>query len=440
VSDETVMGEPAAIASDEPGDHTPSVEVVAIGTELLLGQIVDTNSSWIGEQLAAAGLNSHFQTKVGDNPTRIRSVLELALDRSDAVICCGGLGPTQDDLTREVMAEVMGVELELDEAVADRIRRMFASRGRTMPDNNLRQAMVPVGASVIAQQPGTAPGLICPIRTEVGSKVIYAVPGVPYEMKEMVTGTIIPDLVARSGRPAVIRSRVLRTWGMSESGLAEMLGPRIEELDGVGNPTLAFLASGVEGLKVRITARANDETAALAVLDAEERLLRSLMGDIVFATDGDNMETVVVAALARRGLTIAVAESVTGGYVAGRLCAVAGASEVFRGGVVAYHPEIKRDLLGVPDGPVVTEAAATAMAQGVRAGLGADIGIATTGVAGPDEAEGRPVGTVCAAIAGLDVAGISRDVAVTMQLPGDRERIRQFATISLLDLLRKRLR
>ncbi len=440
MSDETVMGEPAAIGSDEPGDHTPSVEVVAVGTELLLGQIVDTNSSWIGEQLAAAGLNSHFQTKVGDNPTRIRSVLELALDRSDAVICCGGLGPTQDDLTREVMAEVMGVELELDEAVADRIRHMFASRGRTMPDNNLRQAMVPVGASVIAQQPGTAPGLICPIGTEAGSKVIYAVPGVPYEMKEMVTGTIIPDLVTRSGRPAVIRSRVLRTWGMSESGLAEMLGPRIEELDGVGNPTLAFLASGVEGLKVRITARANDETAALAVLDAEERLLRSLMGDIVFATDGDNMETVVVAALARRGLTIAVAESVTGGYVAGRLCAVAGASEVFRGGVVAYHPEIKRDLLGVPDGPVVTEAAATAMAQGVRARLGADIGIATTGVAGPDEAEGRPVGTVCAAIAGLDAAGISRDVAVTMQLPGDRERIRQFATISLLDLLRKRLR
>lgn len=432
-----MTAKPAPGDSGQPG---PSVEIVAIGTELLLGQIVDTNSSWIGEQLAAAGINSHFQTKVGDNLARIRSVLELALTRSDAVICCGGLGPTQDDVTREIVADVMGVDLELDEAVADRIRHMFASRGRTMPDNNLRQAMVPVGASVIEQQPGTAPGLICPVETRTGSNVIYAVPGVPYEMKEMVTGTIIPDLVARSGRPAVIRSRVLRTWGMSESGLAEMLGPRIEELDDIGNPTLAFLASGVEGLKVRITARAEEEAGALAILDAEERLLRTLIGDIVFATDGDNMETVVVAALAKRNLTIAVAESVTGGYVAGRLCAVPGASEVFRGAVVAYQPDIKHELLGVPEGPVVTEEAAMSMAHGARARLGADIGLATTGVAGPDEAEGRPVGTVCVAIVGLDAAGIARDVAITMQLPGDRERIRQFATISLLDLLRKRLR
>lgn len=421
-------------------ERTLSVEVVAVGTELLLGQIVDTNSSWIGEQLAAAGLNSHFQTKVGDNPSRIRSVLALALERSDAVICCGGLGPTQDDLTRDVIAEVMGVDLELDHEVADRIRHMFSSRGRTMPDNNLRQAMVPAGASVMAQQPGTAPGLICPVGTGPGAKVIYAVPGVPYEMKEMISGTVIPDLVARSGRPAVIRSRVLRTWGTSESGLAELLAPRIEELDGIGNPTLAFLASGVEGLKVRITARADDEAAAMAVLDDEEQLLRSLIGDIVFATDDDNMETVVVAALAARGLTIAVAESVTGGYLAGRLCAVAGASRVFRGGVVAYHPDIKHDLLDVPPGPVVTEEAARAMADGVRARLGADIGLATTGVAGPDQSEGRRVGTVCVAVTGLDQSGVARDVATTLQLPGDRERIRQFATISLLDLVRKRLR
>ncbi len=411
-----------------------NVEVVAIGTELLLGQIVDTNSSWIGEQLAAAGLSSHFQTKVGDNPDRIRSVLQQAVDRSDAVICCGGLGPTQDDITREIIAEVMGVELVADPAIEDRIRAMFESRGRAMPANNLRQAMIPVGASAIPQQPGTAPGLVCPMPASGGGpeKVIYAVPGVPYEMKEMVEGTIIPDLRARSGNPGVIRSRVLRTWGTSESALAEILADRIEQLDAVGNPTLAFLASGVEGLKVRITASATDSAAVEAMLDAEQAVLEPLIGHLVFGIDDDNMEAVVVKALQARGLTLAVAESVTGGYVAGRLCAVPGASSVFRGGIVAYSPEVKFDLLGVPEGPVVTEEAAVAMAEGVRARLGADIGIATTGVAGPDESEGKPVGTVCLAVAAADGA-----LASTVRLPGDRERIRQFSTITLLDLLRR---
>jgi nicotinamide-nucleotide amidase len=405
-----------------------NVEVVAIGTELLLGQIVDTNSSWIGEQLAAGGLTSHHQTKVGDNHGRIRDVLHQAIDRSDAVICCGGLGPTQDDITREVIAEVMGVELVPDPEIEARIRAMFESRGRIMPENNLRQTMIPVGASAIPQQPGTAPGLICP----VGEKVIYAVPGVPYEMKEMVEHTIIPDLRRRSGQSGVIRSRVLRTWGTSESALAELLSDRIAELDGVGNPTLAFLASGVEGLKVRITASAPDEESVEAMLDAEHAVLEPLIGHLVFGIDGDNMETVVVNALRTRGLTLAVAESVTGGYLAGRLCAVPGASAVFRGGVVAYAPEVKFDLLGVPEGKVVTEEAAVAMAEGVRARLGADIGIATTGVAGPEESEGLPVGTVCLAVAAADGA-----IASTVQLPGDRERIRQFSTITLLDLLRR---
>ncbi|MDH3295367.1 MAG: nicotinamide-nucleotide amidohydrolase family protein, partial [Acidimicrobiia bacterium] len=316
-------------------------------------------------------------------------------------------------------------------------------RGRSMPENNLRQAMVPVGARVMAQMPGTAPGLVCPVPPDQSpdglEKVIYAVPGVPYEMMAMVTGTVIPDLIARSGEPAVIRSRVLRTWGSSESGLAEILAGRIEELDRRGNPTLAFLASGVEGLKVRITAKASDEAAATIILDDEEKRLRSLLGDIVFAVDDDNMETVVVRELVSRGLTLAVAESITGGYLAGRICAVAGVSEVFRGGIVAYHPEIKLELLGVPAGPVVSEEAAMAMADGVRRRLGADIGLSTTGVAGPEESEGRPVGTVCIAVSGLDEAGIGSDVATTLQLPGDRERIRQFATIGLLNMLRLRL-
>lgn len=412
-----------------------NVEVVAIGTELLLGQIVDTNSSWIGQQLAAAGLNSHYQTKVGDNPARIREVLRQAVERSDAVICCGGLGPTQDDISREMIAELMGADLVLDEAIADRIRAMFESRGRRMPENNLRQAMVPAGASVIPQQPGSAPGLICPVAvsgSDAPDRVIYAVPGVPYEMKEMVSGTVIPDLRRRSGESGIIKSRVLRTWGMSESGLSELLADRITELDEIGNPTLAFLASGVEGLKVRITAKAADEAAAVEILDAEQAALDPLIGHIIFGVDGDNMETVVVRALEEAQLTIGVAESITGGYLAGRLCAVPGVSAVFRGGIIAYHPDVKFGLLGVPEGPVVTEDAAVAMAQGAMRVLGTDIGLATTGVAGPGETEGLPPGTVCLAVASADGA-----IATTVRLPGDRERIRQFSTITLLDMLRR---
>jgi nicotinamide-nucleotide amidase len=405
-------------------------EVVAVGTELLLGQIVDTNSAWIGEQLALAGIDSHFQTKVGDNRDRIRQALELALSRSDAVVVCGGLGPTQDDITRDVVAEVMGVDLVIDDEIADRIRAMFGARGRDMPSNNLRQAMVPVGASTMAQQPGTAPGLVCP----VGDRVIYAVPGVPYEMQEMVTGTVIPDLQRRAGVTAVIRSRVLRTWGQSESGLAEMLAPRIDELDQSGHCTLAFLASGIEGLKVRITAKADTGGEADAVLAAEVALLTEVLGDLVFSTDDEPMEVVVLRLLRDLGLTLATAESMTGGLIASRLTSVPGASGVFRGAVVSYASEVKFDVLGVPVGPVVGDDAAMAMALGACRVLGADVAVAVTGVAGPDPQEGIRPGTV---FLGTAIDGDADSFMI--RLPGDRERVRQFATISVLDLLRRRL-
>jgi nicotinamide-nucleotide amidase len=396
----------------------------------LLGQIVDTNSSWIGEQLALAGIDTFFQTKVGDNWERIRSSLELALDRSDAVIVCGGLGPTQDDITRDVIADVMGVELELDPVIEERIRAMFGGRGRPMPENNLRQAMVPSGASTIPQQPGTAPGLICPI----GDKVLFAVPGVPYEMQEMVSGTVVPELQRRAGVTSVIRSRVLRTWGQSESGLSELLAARFDELDQSGHCTIAFLASGMEGLKVRVTAKAATEREAEAVLDAEVALLRGILGDIVFSENDETMEEVVLRLLRERGLTMATAESVTGGLIASRLTDVPGASDVFRGSVVSYASEVKYDVLGVPEGPVVSAEAAEAMAVGACRVLGADVALAVTGVAGPDEQEGMPVGTVFLAIAEGDQAQ-----SVMVRLPGDRARIRQFATISVLDLLRRSL-
>ena len=195
-------------------------EIVAIGTELLLGQIHDTNSAWIGEQLALTGIDSFYQTKVGDNFDRIVGSIALALERSEAVITCGGLGPTQDDITRDAVASLMGVEMVRDPAIGDRIRHMFESRGRVMTENNLRQADVPVGASIIEQMPGTAPGLVCPI----GDKVVYCVPGVPSEMKIMMEGTILPDLQRRAGVASMIQSRVLKTWGHSESGPSGITG------------------------------------------------------------------------------------------------------------------------------------------------------------------------------------------------------------------------
>jgi nicotinamide-nucleotide amidase len=405
-------------------------EVVAVGTELLLGQIVDTNSSWIGERLARAGVDCNYQTKVGDNHARIVECLRTALDRNDAVIVCGGLGPTQDDITRDAIAEVMGVELVRREELIERIRAIFGSRGREMVDSNLRQADVPQGARAMEHQPGTAPGLVCP----VGDKVIYAVPGVPYEMEEMLDLEVIPDLQVRMGEPAVIVSRILRTWGLSESGLAELLAPRFDVLAATGNPTLAFLASGMEGIKVRLTAKAPTEAEAFAVIEGEEAEVRAILGTYVFGVDDDTMEAAVGALLEDRGLTLAIAESMTGGLVASRMVDVPGSSRWFKGGVVSYQSDVKFDLLEVPEGPVVSEEAAKAMAEGVRRLLGADVGLAITGVAGPAEQDGQPVGTVWLGVA------IGDDVdAVHLRLPGDRKRIRQFGTIQLGDLARKRL-
>jgi nicotinamide-nucleotide amidase len=411
-------------------------EVVAIGTELLLGTVVDSNSSWIGSQLALAGIDCLRSVRVGDNHARMVACLRESLERADAVICCGGLGPTQDDVTREAIAEVMGVELVRDPANEELIRELFASRGRRMAENNLRQADVPAGATVITQTRGTAPGLICPVGDD---KVIYAVPGVPYEMQEMVQRAVIPDLRRRSGDTSTIVSRTLRTWGESESALAELLDDRIRAIDeahaaGTAAPTLAFNASGIEGIRVRITARGEDEAGARALVEAEERELRAVLGDLVFGVDGETMEHAVGSLLVERGLSLGLAESVTGGLVAARIVSVPGASSWFRGSVVAYASEVKFDVLGVPEGPVVSEEAAAALATGARRVLGADVGLGVTGVAGPDTQDGHDVGTVFLA---SDVEG---DVEVRrIQLPGDRERIRQFATISLLDGLRRRL-
>lgn len=405
-------------------------EVVAVGTELLLGQIVDTNSSWIGEQLALVGIDSHFQTKVGDNLERMIECIRIGLSRSDAVIACGGLGPTQDDITREALAAVMGVALERDADMGARIRRMFESRRRRMTENNLRQADRPRGASFIPEMPGTAPGLVCP----VGDKVVYAVPGVPWEMRLMLEGTVLPDLQRRAGVAAVIRSRVIKTWGQTESGLAEQLADRIAELDRLGTATLAFQASGIEGLKVRITAKADDEATARAVIADEERRVRGILGDVVFGADDETMESVVLDMLRERGETLAVAETLTGGLIGSRMSALPGAGEVFRGALVSTADRAPGGLVDLGDTPIPSPEAASALADSVRGALGADVGLATAGVAGPEPVNGHAPGTVF-----LGLAFDGRVEATEVRLPGRGSRIRQYAVISLLNYFRRAL-
>ncbi|HEX7276979.1 MAG TPA: CinA family nicotinamide mononucleotide deamidase-related protein, partial [Acidimicrobiales bacterium] len=369
-------GAPAA-AAPAPRPRPFSCSVLAVGTELLLGQVVDTNSAFIGERLARAGIDSHLHVHVGDNLGRIVTALGALLSASDAVIVCGGLGPTQDDISREAIAAVLGVALVRDAGMVERIGEMFARRGREMAANNLRQADRPEGAEFVLQQIGTAPGLVC---AAPGGKVIYAVPGVPAEMEEMLERSVVPDLQQRAGSRSVIVSRMLRTWGTAESTLAELIGDRVDRQT---NPTIAFLASGIEGIKVRLTAKAHDGEEATALLDAEEAELRAVLGPLVFGVDDESMEKAVGDLLGAQGLTLGVAESLTGGMVGSRLAEVPGSSEWFKGSIVAYAREVKFELLGVPEGPVVSREAAAAMASGAARVLKADVGLGVTGVAGP---------------------------------------------------------
>jgi nicotinamide-nucleotide amidase len=407
-------------------------EIIGVGTELLLGQIVNTNAAWIGQHLAVVGWDSMRQTVVGDNEGRIADAIGEALERADAVIVTGGLGPTQDDVTREAIAAVAGVPLvrhpELEEWLRERFARF--ARGR-MAEMNLRQADVPEGGRVIDNPVGSAPGLI----VEVKGKPIYAVPGVPREMQEMLERVVLPDLAARAGEGRAIVSRTLRTAGVGESLLAERLTPRWESASDV---TMAYLASAGE-VRVRLTAVGGTREEALGKIAPAEAAIRAELGDLVYGTDDETLEAAVGRLLRSAGATLACAESLTGGLVGGRITNVAGASDYYRGGVVAYATEAKAAVLGVDrdllaEHGAVSEPVAGAMAEGVRRLLGATVGLATTGVAGPDEQDGQAVGTVCLGVAG--------DRAVTtqrMHAPGDRAQVRAWATTGALDLLRRYL-
>jgi nicotinamide-nucleotide amidase len=405
---------------------------VSVGTELLLGQIDDTNARWISEQLAAIGVDVLRRQTVGDNLERIVEVIGQAADRADVVLVTGGLGPTQDDLTRDAIARLAGLKLERHPEIEEMLREKFRGfSARPMPLSNLRQAEVPAGARTITPERGTAPGMVVDLPS--GAR-IYAMPGVPDEMVEMMSGTILPELASRGG-DGVIASRVLRITGMGESAVAEIL---TDLFDGSTNPTVAYLASMGE-VKVRLTAKAASASAANDLLRPLADEVAGRLGDVIFSVEDESLEATVLRLLRREGLTIACAESLTGGSVAARLTSVAGASASFAGAVVAYTATAKRDVLGVSqetlDGPgVVSQACALEMAAGARRVLDADTGLSTTGVAGPGPHAGHEPGTVWVA---LDTG--SRSHARGFHVTGERDRVIRWSQQAALDLVRRYL-
>ncbi len=405
-----------------------NVEMLAVGTELLLGQIVNGNAADIGRRLADAGLAHYRQTVVGDNVDRIVEAIRVAAGRADALIVTGGLGPTQDDLTRDALAAAAGVPLRFSDEYAEHLRRWWERRGRPMPETNLRQAEYPDGAEMIPNAKGTAPGL----QIRIGGCWVFAVPGVPQEMLPMVEDHIIPFLVAAAGgETGVIVSRLLRTWGESESRIAELVG---DLYDAGTNPTLAYLASGGE-IKLRLTARGATREEAEARIAPVEEEIRGRLGPMVFGADDQTIERILLEKLGGRGWRIAAAESATGGLVAAALTSVPGSSAVVLGGVVAYSAGAKVALLDVPQTTIdefglVSEETALAMARGAASRFEAEVAVATTGSAGPDALE-HPAGTMVIAVRTPEA-----ERAHLLRLPGDRERVRAYATTAALHHVR----
>jgi len=405
------------------------LEVVTIGTELLLGQILDTNAAELGRALAAAGVEVVRHTSVADRPEVIRAAVTDALARTGFVITTGGLGPTRDDITKREVAAVFGKALELDATVLRSLEDRFRRLGRAMPAVNRTQAEVPAGATVLPNPRGTAPGLW----VEAEARVVVMLPGVPSEMRGLLAEEVLPRLAARSsGR--VVRSRSVRTTGIAESALAERVGAIEEEIAPL---TLAYLPS-VEGVDLRVTAWGLHEAEAERRLSQVAALLRERAGEHAYGADGADLAAVVLDQLRARKARLVVAESCTGGLLGGRITAVPGASSVFIGGVVAYDDVVKSGMLDVPpelleQHGAVSEQVVTAMAEGVQRQFAVDAALAITGIAGPTGGTPeKPVGTVwLAARFGAQTRALKRI------FPGDRGEIRARSAQAALDVLRR---
>jgi len=405
-------------------------EIVAVGTELLLGQIANTNARWISEHLAEIGVDVLRHAVVGDNLERIVEAVRAAAGRAEVVIVTGGLGPTQDDVTRPALAAAAGVRLVRMPELEERLKDRWAATGREMPVSNLLQAEVPEGGRAIAPIRGTAPGLVL----RVDAATVYALPGVPAEMQEMMAGTVLPELAARAG-PSALVSRTVRCVGMAESRIAELLD---DLFHGSSNPTVAYLAGGGE-VRVRLSAKAGTREEAEALIEPVADEVRRRLGDVAFSARDEPLEARVGSLLRETGRTLVCAESLTGGGLSARLTSIPGASEYFLGSVVAYTAEVKRSLLGVSDdtlsrqGPV-SRACAAEMAAGARRLFGADLAVALTGAAGPEAHGGAEPGQVWVALEGPDVRHQRG-----FRWPGDRELVRRFAEQAALDLVRRHL-
>ena len=404
---------------------------MTIGTEILLGHLVDTNSTHVARALADHGVDVYQMHSVGDNAARLEETLRGALQRADGVITTGGLGPTVDDLTKEAVAAAVGTTLELHEPSLRAIEARFAALGRTTPigENNRRQAILPRGCVVMENPNGTAPGFIALLADQ---KFVACMPGVPREMRPMLEEKLLPWLVERFGLRDAIYTRTLHTVGIPESDLDARIEPLFRNLE---NPKIAVLAHDFR-VDVKITAKATDRAAAANLIEPVEAELRERIGRGVFGVDDERLEDAIVHALARRALTVATAESVTGGGIADALVRVPGASQVFRGGVIAYDNRLKMSLLDVDEALLrehgaVSAEVAQAMARGARARLDTDIAIASTGIAGPAGASaGKPIGLVFLAVANSEDVEVRR-----ITFPGSRDDVRRRSIIAALNLL-----
>ena len=411
--------------------------VLTIGDELLIGQVRDTNAAWLGEQLTRTGVVVRRIATVGDDESIVQSELRRSLSESDLVIATGGLGPTDDDKTRAAVAGLFGAELTFREDILEAIRARFERRGRAMPQSNRSQAMVPAGCEALPNRMGTAPGLWREIRDgEAAGSMLAVLPGVPHEMKHLFTEHVLPRLQRRGGLRAIVH-RTLRTAGIGESSLQEAAG----DLSGMLSETLRLAwLPGPGGVRLRITAVGAHRDEAEERVARLEACLRARIGTYIYGADDDTLEEVVGHMLRERSLTVAVAESCTGGYVAHVLTNIPGSSAWVAGGMVAYANQAKVDMLGVSpealrrDG-AVSERVAAQMADGARRRLGADLGLSTTGVAGPSGGTPeKPVGTVWIGYA--DAGGVE---AHRLRLVQDRLLNKRLTATYLLDQVRKNL-
>jgi nicotinamide-nucleotide amidase len=408
-------------------------EVLTIGDELLRGEIVDSNKAFLSDRLLSLDVETHYHASVRDVPEDMIDAFQRAAERSDIVLVSGGLGPTRDDLTSEVLAQAFGREMRLDENALAGIRAFFAAVGREMTENNASQAWFPDGAEVLANPIGTAPGFML----DVKSAVFFCMPGVPREMMRMMDEQVLPRVAARLSRsqPLVVRARLLRTFGMGES----TLDAELADIAASGDVVLGFRTAFPDNY-LRPVARAATAAQADALIDRVCDAIRARLGALVYGEGEETLEQVVGELLRGRKARVAVAESCTGGLVAAKLTDVPGSSEYFVGGVVAYADAAKRELLGVPEALLaqhgaVSEPVARAMAEGARTRFSADIAVATTGISGPGGgSEAKPVGLVYVALA--DAQGTHCDHFV---FPLDRTRHRQLTAQVALDWIRRRL-